>query len=258
MEWLKKHIRVTISLMIREMSTRYGGKPGGYLWAFIDPIAHVGFMTFIFHAIARVPALGSSFALFFASGYLPYMFYSSMAGFINGAIKANRSLLSYPIVAPADVVVSRYFVQILTSSFVGFLVLFLVAAEDNLSVFGAIQLEKVVAASLMATLLGLGVGAANIALFARSSLYEKVFGIITRPMVLVSGVFFIPDSLPHPFRDIVLYNPLAHVIMWFRSGIYPEYRAAGLDVSYLVEWTASALFIGALLFTMSAQELREG
>ncbi|ACP22400.1 RkpT2, cell surface polysaccharide export ABC-2 transporter (plasmid) [Sinorhizobium fredii NGR234] len=258
MEWLKKHIRVTISLMIREMSTRYGGKPGGYLWAFIDPIAHVGFMTFIFHAIARVPALGSSFALFFASGYLPYMFYSSMAGFINGSIKANRSLLSYPIVAPADVVVSRYFVQILTSSFVGFLVLFLVAAEDNLSVFRAIQLDRVVTASLMATLLGLGVGTANIALFARSSLYEKVFGVIMRPLVLVSGVFFIPDSLPHPFRDVVLYNPLAHVIMWFRSGIYPEYRAAALDIHYLVECTASALFIGALLFTMSAQELREG
>ncbi|MCZ4092383.1 ABC transporter permease [Sinorhizobium psoraleae] len=257
MEWLKQHVRVTASLMVREMSTRYGGKPGGYLWALIDPVAHVAMMTIIFQAISRLPALGTSFALFFASGYLPYMFYSSMAAFINGAVKANRALLNYPIVAPIDVVASRYLVQLLTSSFIAFLVLCLVTIEDRVSVFGAIHFDKLVPACLMATLLGLGVGVANIALFARSSLYEQVFGIVTRPLLLVSGVFFLPDSLPHPFRDLVMYNPLVHAIMWFRSGIYPEYRAAGLDIGYLLEWTACALAVGALIFTISAQRLRE-
>jgi len=257
MEWLLQHMRVTASLMIREMSTRFGNKPGGYVWALIDPLAHVGFMSIIFQAIARVPALGSSFALFFASGYLPFLFYSSVASFINGAIKANRALLSYPIVAPFDVVVSRYIVQVLTTSLVAFLVLCLVTIEDHISFFGVMDIGHVAAACITATLIGLGVGVANIALFARSSLYEKIFGVVTRPMFLLSGVLFIPENMPHPFGDILLYNPLTHAIILFRSGIYPEYRATGLDTDYLLECTAAVLFVGASVFTMSARQLRE-
>lgn len=41
------------ALLIREMATRFGSKPGGYLWAFLDPAAHILLMTAIFSAIAR-------------------------------------------------------------------------------------------------------------------------------------------------------------------------------------------------------------
>ncbi|THK34620.1 ABC transporter permease [Ensifer sp. MPMI2T] len=255
MSSLSKHARVTVALMVREISTRYGSKPGGYVWALVDPVAHVALMTIIFQAIARMPALGSSFALFFATGYLPYMFYSSMSGFVTGAVRANRALLNYPIVAPVDCVIARYFVQFLTSGLVAFLVLMFVVMEDDVSL--SIDEGKIASACLFATLLGLGIGVANIGLYARSSLYEQVYGIVTRPLFMISGVFFVPDSLPHPFGDYILYNPLTHIIMWFRTGIYPEYRAQGLDIGYVAEFTAIAIFIGVIIFTFSGRYLRE-
>jgi capsular polysaccharide transport system permease protein len=95
---------VTAALIVREMSTRFGSKPGGYRWAIFDPVAHVALLTLIFQVIARMPALGLSFPLFFASGYLPFAFYQRMSGFMAGTVKANKALFSYPIAPPFDAI----------------------------------------------------------------------------------------------------------------------------------------------------------
>lgn len=257
MELVKQHIRSTFSLMVREMSTRYGGKPGGYLWALIDPVAHIALLSIVFSAVARAPALGSSFMLFFATGYLPLLAYNSMTSFVAGAVRANRALLNYPVVAPADTVAARFIVQALTVAFICFLVLGLISLEDHRSVFDDMEYSIVFSSVFMAMLLGLGVGMANIALFARSPLYEQLYNIVTKPLFLISGVFFLADSMPQPYRDILLLNPIAHLIMWFRSGLYPEYRAVSLETSYALQCTFVALFLGVFLFTFSSSHLRE-
>ncbi|RVG94217.1 ABC transporter permease [Sinorhizobium meliloti] len=253
---MRQHFRVVAAMMVREVSTRYGSKPGGYAWALIDPVAHVAIMTLVFEAIARMPALGSSFALFFATGYLPFNFYQAMASYMTGAVKANKSLLNYPVVSPADVVVARYLVQILTSALVSVLVIFCVVALEDVHLHG-VEFSRVVAACFLGSLLGLGVALVNLFFNSRGSLYEQVYGIVSRPMFLISGVFFLPDSLPHPFREIILYNPIVHVVMLFRTGFYPEYRAMGMDLQYLGEFTAVMIFLGLALFSLSWRQMRE-
>lgn len=256
MELMKQHYRVVAAMMVREVSTRYGSKPGGYAWALIDPVAHVAMMTIIFEAIARMPALGSSFALFFATGYLPFNFYQAMTSYITGAVKANKSLLNYPVVSPADVVVARYIVQVLTSALVSVLVILCVVALEDVHLHG-VEFGRVVAACFLGSLLGLGVALVNLSIYARSALYEQVYNIASRPMFLISGVFFLPDSLPHPFKEIILYNPIVHVVMLFRTGFYPEYRAIGMDLEYVGEFTAVTIFVGLALFSLSWRQMRE-
>ncbi len=255
MELLKQHVRVTASLIVREMSTRFGNKPGGYIWALLDPVAHVALMTVIFQAFARTPALGSSFSLFFASGYLPFMCYQAMAAFISGTVRANKALLSYPIVSPFDAVISRYTVQVMTSLLIAFLVIALIVAEEDVPI--SFNIGVLLSACLAATALGFGIGLTNITLFARSQLYEQIYSIVTRPMFMVSGVFFLPDSLPQPYTKIMLYNPVVHLIMWFRTGIYREYRATGMDMFYVLEVIIVLTAAALLLFAVSTKELRE-
>lgn len=254
MYWLKQHLRVTAALIIRETSARYGNKAGGYVWAILDPLAHVLMMTYLFNVIARTPLLGTDFALFFATGYLPFSGYQGMSSYVSGAIKANKNLFSYPIVAPIDAVFSRYILQLLTSVLVTIIVFAICTSEP--SHLRSINMGVVVASFVTATLLGLGIGIMNIPLFNDYPLYEKIFGLINRPMFLISGVFFLPDSMPRPIQEFILWNPLVHVIMWFRSGIYPEYKAFGLDLNYLTLVTAIIVLIGLTLFTTS-RSLRE-
>ena len=255
MELIYTHARVTFSLMVREASTRYGSKPGGYLWALIDPVAHIVLLTLVFGAIARVPALGGSFSLFFATGYLPFMFFQTMQSYVSGAIKANRALLSYPIVSPFDTVVSRYMVQLLTSFLVMFCIFEVVIIEDGLSL--SVDYAMLISSCMIGAMLGLGFGLSNIFLYARFPVYEQVFSLATRPLSLVSGLFFLPDSMAPPYRGYILYNPIAHIIMMFRQAVYPEYRAPGLDIEYLIHFTAIILIAGLILFTLGSDSIRE-
>ncbi|MBP2233692.1 capsular polysaccharide transport system permease protein [Sinorhizobium kostiense] len=254
MSHLLIHIRVVGALLVREMATRFGSKPGGYVWALLDPAAHILLLTLIFRAIARAPALGTSFALFFATGYIAFQFYQAMASYLNSAVRANKALLSYPNVAPIDTVVARFVLQLCTTTLVACIVLGTIIASirTDTNMHWPFILEAVA----MACLLGLGVAMINCVLFLKYPLYEQVFGIVNRPLFLISGVFFLPDSIPGPYRDLVLLNPLVHIIMGFRRGFYPEYRAVGLDMNYLYGIAFLTLFAGMLVFTISKKALR--
>jgi capsular polysaccharide transport system permease protein len=254
LNYIQTHTRVVSALLIREMSTRFGSKPGGYLWALLDPLAHVAFLSLIFMAIAHTPPLGTSFPLFFATGYIGFQFYQASAGYLNTAVNSNRALLSYPNVAPIDTISARYLLQLVTTIVVGFCILWPLVA--SLKVQPTIDFIHLIEAVIIASTLALGLGLANNVLFLKYPLYEKLFGIVTRPLFLISGIFFLPDSLPPSARDAVLFNPLAHVVMKFRMGFYSQYRAMGYDGEYVWTFALVMLFVGILLFTLFRRALR--
>ncbi|MCA1439320.1 ABC transporter permease [Ensifer sp. IC4062] len=255
MKLIEQHLRVTAALIVREMSTRYGSKPGGYLWAIFDPVAHVAMMTVIFQAFARMPALGLSFPLFFASGYLPFTFYQRMSSFMAGTMQANKTLLSYPVVSPFDAIISRFILQFMTDALVSFLIFLLIMELGGVT--QPMNIAGMIEAAGAAAVLGLGMGTINIVMFARFPIYEQIFGIINRPLFMISGVFFLPETLPNPFRDVIFYNPLVHIIMWFRSAVYAEYRADGLDKGYVIEFALVCFVVSLVLLTTSMREIRE-
>lgn len=248
------HVRVVCALLVREMEARFGSKPGGYVWALLDPAAHVALMTLLFQAITHTPALGTSFPLFFATGYIGFQFYQAMTSYLNGSVKANRSLLSYPNVAPIDTITARSLLQLMTTVLVACIVLGVIIA--SLRTPPSLHWPAILEAVLVASILGIGTGMINNVMFVKYPLYEQMFTIINRPLFLLSGVFFLPDSLPLPYRDIVLLNPLIHVTMLFRTGFYEGYRAIGLDTAYLHGFAFLTLFTGMVLFTFSSSLLR--
>ncbi|WP_371816276.1 ABC transporter permease [Neorhizobium sp. AL 9.2.2] len=236
------------------MSTRFGRKPGGYVWAILDPLAHIAFLSIIFMGIARHPPLGSSFIMFFATGYIGFQFYQAVASYVNTAVKSNRSLLSYPNVAPIDTIFARYILQFATTAVVSITLLSPIVAtlKHPIEVNWIPLFEGAVSGSMLA----LGIAFANNVLFQQFPLYEKLFEIINRPLFMLSGVFYLPDMLPHPMREIILLNPVSHVIMSFRKGFYSEYRAPGYDPGYLFLVASIALFAGLCIFTSSRRVLR--
>ncbi|WP_164840175.1 ABC transporter permease [Sinorhizobium meliloti] len=254
MKLLSTYGRVVAAMIVREMSTRFGRKPGGYVWALLEPAGYIAMMTVIFGALARAPALGTSFILFFATGYLGYQLYQAKVAYLSAAVRANKALLSYPNVAPIDTISARFILQTATTSLVSVFVFS--AIFITLPSVPQINWAHIIEAEGAAALLSLGVGLFNSVMFIRHALYEQIYGIVMRPMFLLSGVFFLPDNMAPPYRDFLMYNPICHIIMLFRTGFYPEYRAIGLDSSYLYEVAAVALMVGLLVFTLSRRTLR--
>ncbi len=224
------------------------------MWAVLDPVLTIAILTLVFSGIAHVPPLGRSFTLFFATGYAAFYMYRSTSDQVASAIDANRALLNYPVVRPYDAVIGRIVLQVATLFVVNLLLFgglwFVVPFEQ-------IDLGPILLASLIAIVLGAGVGASNIVWFHLSSTYQQVWGIINRPAFIISGVFFLPDTVPHPFREYLLWNPLVHVVGLFRTGFYPTYRANYVDMPYIVGLAVFSIVFGLFLIWLFDAKLRE-
>lgn len=253
---LQLHLWVLRALIRREIVTRFGRTAGGYLWAIGEPVGFILVLTLVISQLAHRPPLGDSFFLFFATGYLGFQFYRSIEDIAAKSVQVNRTLLNFPRVTPFDTVIARAYLQLITVSTTSLIVLVIIFVLNGSTpdlaphyVFGAIA---------FAALLGLGVGSINAIAYTFYPVWERVFGVINRPLFILSGVFFIPESLPTSVRDALLWNPIVHIIAMFRKGFYPEYGAEYVSYGYLSFLCLITLFIGFYLlhhnrYTISEQ-----
>jgi capsular polysaccharide transport system permease protein len=205
-------------------------------------------MSTLMGAIGRTPPKGESFTLFYATGYLAFSMYATMVSYVTQSISANKNLLQYPIVAPFDAVVARMLLQAATSAIVASVII--AGALYTVRHASPISWPQVMESTILAWLLALGVALLNIVLFNKMPLYEKVFKIITRPLFLLSGVLYSVVDMPTVMRDVLLWNPLTHVVILFREGFYGGVGADGLDLPFAIESAVIAFGLGMVMFTV--------
>lgn len=247
MNALKVHLRVVCAFIVREIATRYGTKAGGYLWAFVQPIAFIAIMGTLMGSIGRAPAMGESFILFYSTGYMAFNMYRAMGDYLTSSISANRALLTYPVVAPIDAVVGRFALEALTSILVAAIIIG--SAFHYARHTSSIIWRDVFEAIVFAWVFALGVAMTNMVLFFHYPLYAKFYAIVSRPLFLLSGVFYVPAAMPAPFSTYLLYNPITHIVILFREGFYGESPVNGLDIPFLLGTSGVALALGGFLFT---------
>ncbi|MEO1467680.1 MAG: ABC transporter permease [Pseudomonadota bacterium] len=242
---METQIRVLFALMVREMTSRYGRSAGGFVWAFLEPLGTVLLLSFVFSQISRHPPLGSNYPVFFASGYLAFHAYMDISRAVSVAVRTNKALLSFPIVTILDTIIARFLLQLITNITTFWFIMGAVIYSQQVSV--VLRLDQVFLAMGLAALLGLGVGAINNALFALSATYERVFGIVNRPLFIVSGVFFLYESLPAGGQAIIIWNPLIHITAIMRRGFYPNYEAAFVQPLVVALFGIALLLLGILM-----------
>ena len=74
-----QRLRVLFALVVREMGTRFGRSWGGYLWAIAEPLGGILLLTIAFSLALRTPPLGTNFALFYATGIIPFFLFSNVS-----------------------------------------------------------------------------------------------------------------------------------------------------------------------------------
>jgi len=248
-------VRVLFALLMREMTTRFGRSPAGYLWALIEPVGFIALLSLVFSQIAHNPPIGRSFPLFYATGYIAFSFYNDIASLTGRAVFVNRPLLNYPAVNTLDTVLARFLLQVLTG-----LVVAAVVFSGIFAIFAdPVRLDPValITAFALAGLLGLGVGLINTSLFAISKSWELAYGVISRPLFLVSAVFFTFASLPAAGREVLWWNPLIHLVGLMRAGFYPIYDQSHVSVLYVLALALGLITTGLALMLVCANRMAE-
>ena len=238
-------VRVIFALMVREMITRYGRSWGGYIWAIAEPVGMIAMLSLAFSQFLRTPALGSSFILFYAAGYLPFAFYLTLNSITSTAVASNRSLLHFPMVTPMDSVLARAALQMLTMVIVTIVVLTGIALILGDPV--QFSMEGLIAACLAASILGIGGGTLNTVLYCFFPSYKNLWAIISRPLFIVSGIFYTVESMPKHVQAILVWNPLVHVTGQSHKAFYPIYDGSFVKLWYPIGVGVVMFLIGGAL-----------
>ncbi len=238
-------LRTVTALMLREMATTYGRSPGGYVWAVLEPVGGIAILSVAFSLFLHRPALGTNFPLFYATAYLPFMLYSALATKLAQALQFSKPLLAYPAVTFVDALLARFALNLLTH-----LVVFAVVTGGIHAIYGlraVLDMPSILLGLGLAAGLGLGVGTLNCVLRSAFGAWDTLWGIANRPLFIISGVFFLYDSVPEHLRAILWFNPLIHVTGVIRQGFYPTYHANYASPAYVIFLSLTCFALGLLL-----------
>ncbi|MBJ3764347.1 ABC transporter permease [Maribius pontilimi] len=237
--------RSIIALILREMSSRYGRSPGGYIWAILEPLGAILVLSVGFSLLLRAPSLGNSFLLFYASGFLPFQLYLSISNAAARCITFSKSLLFYPAVTWIDALLARVILNTLTGMLVSYILLTAIFIATDTGT--ALSIGPIAQALGLGVLVGIGVGALNCAIMGLFSPWEQIWSIITRPLFIASGVIFLYEDLPPLAQSILWWNPLMHITGLMRRGIYSTYNATYVSIPYVTLVSMICLALGLML-----------
>ncbi len=242
-------LRSIAALVLREMTATYGRSAGGYVWAILQPVGTLAVLTLGFSLLVRSPPLGTTFVLFYATGYLPFQMYANAQQVSQGALRYSRALLAYPRVAWIDAVLARVLLTAITGAAV-----FVIIMAGIFAVFHprtSIEIAPVLGGFAICLMVGVGVGMCNCWLEARFPIWQQLWSIVSRPLFLASGLFYIYEDLGRGAQAILQWNPLFHATSFVRAGFYPSYHAVWASPAY-------AAGIGLALVAAGLALLRHG
>lgn len=243
-----QQIRVVGAIIVRDTKTRFGTNAIWFSISVFWAVTHAVIIMGVYLITARSASYGTSLVQWSVSGGLPFVICVYTLRLIGFSLGSFSSLLSFPAVKAIDFIIARAVLEAISSTCVAIVVLVLVKMVDpnfkiaHFSVF----LQAMCAAYFLG--IGLGVIFAPIAALSQAgSIAVALFPIV---LWITSGALFMPDTLPHPYRDYLAINPLLHVLEWGRMGIYEDYVSETLDKKYLFSVTGVCLLIGLIMIRL--------
>lgn len=246
-------LRTIGALILREMSTRFGRQPGGYIWAILQPLGVIILLSFAFSLLSRTPALGVSFILFKATGIMIFQLFSTPVQLVSKSLSYSRALLSYPGVVWIDTLIARYVLNTVVTVIVTIIILTGTIMFEGLSLI--LDWGMILKAIALTALLSLGVGVFNSFMSERFDVYSNLWRILTAPLMIASGILMLYDDLPQLAQEVLWYNPLIHTVGMMRAGFYSTYDPQYISVSLVLLYALIPLVLGLIFLRRHHREL---
>lgn len=250
MELYRNSFRITLSvwkaLLLREALSRLFSSRASWFWLVAEPVVHMAILGFLYSGIRQHTIGGIDTLIWLVIGLQGFFLFRRTANQMAGAIDANRALFSYRQVLPIDTVLMRgllemiLMVVVISVVLTGILMLgHDVIPYDPLTVLGGF---------FGLWLLGVAFGLIISASAEVAPEFRQISNMVMMPLYFVSGVMFPIATVPEPYRDWLLINPIVHGLDGAREGFAPYYHSApGIDLSYLFDVAFVGIFIGLLL-----------
>ncbi len=239
---------VLFALFVRELKTRFGKYRLGYLWALIEPAAHVTILSLIWSALGRTSFTGIPIPMFLMTGIVPFLFFRRTLIQCMQAIISNRGLFNYRQVRPFDAVIARIILEAMVYFLCYLLLLFIGGWFLDYDISMQDPLGLIVTNGLLFLLtVGLGV------LFSvYGTLYPEIFKLVPtvlfRLMYFTSGILFPLYMIPSEHHSWLLWNPMLHVVELNHLYFFRGFESPDVSLVYVALFALTAITLGLLSY----------
>jgi capsular polysaccharide transport system permease protein len=231
------------ALFIREAVGRLYHRRAAWVWLLFEPMVHIGFLMFIFSLLSVRVIGGIDSAIWIMVGMLGFFTFRRTMSISMGAVAMAKPLFTYRQVKPVDAVLVRAVMEGLLMLFISILILLLSALFDY-KVWPD-QPLLVLESYFLLWLLGLGIGMMLSVPRELIKETEDIVSMIMTPVYFLSGILVSVSVIPLPYRNLVIVNPVSHVIDALRSGFARDYQVfEELSLIYPLMVGFTTLFLG--------------
>ncbi|MGP9664694.1 ABC transporter permease [Halomonas sp. AOP22-C1-8] len=247
---------VWYAMFMREAISRTMADRMGWFWMIFEPFALVAIMV-------GIRSFVSGDRLIVNAPFIPWMITGMMGFFLvregmlrgMGAIEGNKALFAYRQVQPVDPVLVRNFLEGMLRTFIfllfmaGGLMLGLDMYPDN-----AI---RAMAAWLSLWSLGVGLGLVTSVASVLVPEVGRVIRMLSLPLLIISGVIFPLNQMPHWLLEYLMLNPIPHGLETLRLGFFENYKTIhGTSMLYFWMATLTLNALGLLMHLRFVDRLK--
>lgn len=233
-------------LFLREALSRIFSGRAAWFWLLAEPVFHVLSLIVVFTVIRVRVVGGIDTGVWLMVGMLAFFMFRRTGLQVMNAIDANQALFAYRQVKPIDTVLVRGVLEgllmiIITS------ILLTITALFGYSVIPADPLA-VLEAFFGLWLLGMGFGLVASVISRLVPELAQIIKLAMLPLYMLSGVIFPLSAVPQPFRNWLMFNPIAQGLEVVRLGFASHYHTVpDLSIVYVYDFALVTIFLGLVL-----------
>lgn len=243
-----------LSLVTKELKVKYKNSVLGFLWSFVNPLLLMAVYTFIFSVVFKNKGI-DNFPIFLLVGLLPWNFMSLSVGASVSSIVSNANLIK-KVYFPREFLPVSSVLANLVNFLLELMVLFVF-----LLIFGYrfyYYLPFLVLAILLQTLVVIGFSL----FFSSTNVYfrdiQQLINLLLLLWFFVTPIVYQLEMVPAKLRAIIKLNPMAPIILLYRSALYKNEMPSALIVGAAVLSALVVFTIGyAIFIRLSASFAKE-
>lgn len=245
-EAIGSQARIIFSIASHDTRVKYSESPLGVVSSLIEPLVTLLVMNLILYYIrARHPRMGDYIILMLATGLLPISAFKNAVAGGEKTFRKFQRLLTLPQLRPLDLM----FGGILANLTI-LILLFVILSMWFKLVMATPEPEDMLMALMPFfgnAAIGFGFCVLNSLIKTWFAFWGRIFGILTAPLAICSGMFYTADTMPPQLQGYLYWNPFMHSTELCRTFFFPEYESDFFDPYYYGAWVLGGLFVGFML-----------
>lgn len=242
---LWQYREMIISLVKRDLKSRYKGSILGFLWMLLNPLLQLCVYTIVFSVIMKSEI--EKFYLFLFVALVPWLFFSTCLSGGTQVVFGQQDMVK-KIYFPREVLpiafTTSQFINMLLSFIVIFVVVFIEGIEVEWQAWVCLPIVMLTEYTLA---LGITFLASALTVYFRD--LEHILGIISMAWMYLTPVLYSIDMVPEEYRVIANLNPMTPITIAYRDILYYGQMPELNTLTNAAALGFVILFVGKLSFS---------